>query len=142
MRSWVEGVLAVAVIFVIGTALFLFTGESFGDGTTDTTTPVAVDTEAAARGEDVATSTGCLACHTTDGTIGVGSTWKGLAGSSRPLDTGVTVEADDEYLTTSIIDPGAEVVAGFDNVMPPDYGEQLTDQEVSDLVEYIKSLSG
>lgn len=142
MRSWVEGVLAVAVILVIGTALFLFTGESFGSGTTDTTTPVPVDTEAAARGEEVATGTGCLACHTTDGTIGVGSTWKGLAGSSRPLDTGETVDADDAYLTTSIIDPGAQVVAGFDNVMPPDYGDQLTEQEVADLVEYIKSLSG
>lgn len=142
MRSWVEGVLAVAVILVIGTALFLFTGESLGGGTTDTTAPISVDTEAAVRGEALAASTGCLACHTTDGTTGVGSTWKGLAGSSRPLDTGETVEADDVYLMTSIIDPGAQVVAGFDNVMPPDYGEQLADQDVSDLVEYIKSLSG
>lgn len=142
MRSWVEGVLAVAVILVIGVALFLFTGESLGGGSTEADDPISVDTEAASRGEALAAATGCLACHTTDGTTGVGSTWKGLAGSSRPLDTGETVVADDTYLTTSIIDPGAQVVAGFDNVMPPDYGEQLTDGEVLDLVEYIKSLSG
>jgi cytochrome c oxidase subunit 2 len=76
-----------------------------------------------------------------DGTPGSGPTWKGVAGSSTPLVSGETVIADDAYLANSIVDPGSQVVQGFDNIMPPDYGESLTDQEVSDLVEYIKSLA-
>lgn len=141
MRSWTEGLLAVVVLLVVGGALFLFTGESLGGETTPTTQPVAADPEAAIRGEAVANGTGCLACHTVDGTPGSGPTWKGLAGSSRPLETGEVVTADNEYLRTAIIDPGAQVVAGFDNIMPPGYGDQLTEQEIGDLIEYIRSLS-
>lgn len=141
MRSWVEGVLALVVMVVVGGALFLFTGESLGGETTATTAPVTVDAEAATRGETVVNSIGCLACHTIDGTTGSGPTWKGLAGSSRPLEDGSVVTADDEYLRISIVDPGAQVVAGFDNIMLTDYEDQLTDQEISDVVEYIKSLS-
>ena len=141
MRSWTEGLLALVVLVVVGAALFLFTGESLGGETTATTQPVTVDPDAAVRGETVANNTGCLACHTVDGTTGSGPTWKGLAGSSRPLESGEVVNADDEYLTTSIVDPGAQVVAGFDNIMPQGYGDQLTEQEISDMVEYIKSLS-
>lgn len=141
MRSWVEAVLAVVVMVVVGGSLFLFTGESLGGEPSATTTPVTVDPEAATRGEEVANSTGCLACHTIDGTTGSGPTWKGLAGSSRPLEDGSVVPADDAYLHTSIVDPGAQVVAGFDNIMPTGYEDQLTEQEISDLVEYIKSLS-
>lgn len=139
MRSWVEGVLAVAVIVALGAALFMFSGESLG-GSTDTTQPIVFDPEAAARGETLAVDTGCLACHTIDGTTGVGSTWKGLAGSSRPLTSGETVIADDAYLTTAIVDPAAQIVAGFDNLMPPDYADKLTDDQVGDLVAYINSL--
>jgi cytochrome c oxidase subunit 2 len=100
-----------------------------------------VDPDAAVRGEIIANGTGCLACHTINGTPSSGPTWRGLAGSSRPLQSGEVVTADDVYLTNSIIAPGSEVVAGFDNLMPPDYGETLTEQEVGDLVEYIKSLA-
>ncbi len=48
---------------------------------------------------------------------------------------------DDVHLTNSIVDPGSQVVAGFDNIMSPDYEDSLTEQEVVDLVEYIKSLA-
>jgi hypothetical protein len=51
------------------------------------------------------------------------------------------VVADDAYLFNSIIAPAEQVVAGFDPIMPPDYGAALTEQEISDLVEYIGSLS-
>ncbi|HIE22574.1 MAG TPA: cytochrome c [Acidimicrobiia bacterium] len=139
MRSWWEAVLALAVVLALGAGLFFFSGGTLGQSTT--TTPVVVDTEAAARGEALATQLGCLACHSTDGTPGVGPTWKGLAGSSRPLASGESVVADDAYLLNSIVEPAEQVVAGFDPIMPPDYGETLSEQEISDLVEYIRSLS-
>ncbi|MEE8407553.1 MAG: c-type cytochrome [Acidimicrobiia bacterium] len=140
MRSWAEGVFALVIIGGLGVALFMFSGEVLGEGTIDTTS-ITVDPDAAIRGEIIAGGTGCLACHTTDGTPGSGPTWRGVAGSSRPLQSGEVVIADDVYMTNSILDPGSQVVVGFDNIMPPDYGDSLTEGEVGDLVEYIKSLA-
>ena len=145
MRTWTEAVLAVVVTAVVGVSLMLFTDVSLFDGGSDSTTAttinIEVDDESAARGELLAESNGCLACHTIDGTPSTGPTWKGVAGSSRPLETGESVIADDLYLFRSITDPASQIVAGFDNVMPATYDDTLSDQEISDLVEYIKSLS-
>jgi cytochrome c oxidase subunit 2 len=143
MNSWAEGTLAIAVTLVLGAGLWLFTGERVvGDETTETTTAVVVDSEAAARGEALASATGCLACHTIDGTTGAGPTWKGVAGASRPLTSGEEVVADDAYLFNSIVDPPSQVVLGFEpDVMPQIFADQLTVDEINDLVEYIKSLS-
>ena len=142
MDRWTEAILALAVTALVGVSLMLSTGESLiGSGaTTSTTINIEVDDESASRGMVLADSNGCLACHTIDGTPSTGPTWKGVAGSSRPLETGESVVADDLYLFRSITDPGSQVVAGFDNVMPATYGDTLSDQEISDLVEYIKSL--
>jgi len=141
MSNWVEGALALAVTLVVGAGLWLFTGEPVSDESPDSTTPIVVDTEAAARGQILASDTGCLACHTIDGAISTGPTWKGVAGATRPLVTGEQVVADNSYLFNSIIDPPSQVVSGFEPVMPATYSEQLTEQEINDLVEYIKSLS-
>ncbi|HEY4606703.1 MAG TPA: cytochrome c [Acidimicrobiia bacterium] len=140
MRSWAEGALALGLTLVLGVALWQFTGESIDTGASDTTTPVAFDSEGAARGETIAADNGCLACHTIDGTAGTGPTWKGLAGASRPLASGESVVADDAYLFNSIVAPSSQVVAGFDAVMPATYAETLTEDDMNDLVEYVKSL--
>lgn len=141
MNRWSEGVLALLVLVGFGVILFLFTGAELGDGATDTTQPAAIDQAAADRGQILAESTGCLACHSVDGTPGSGPTWRGLAGSSRPLTTGESVVADDAYLFSSIVDPANQLVEGYEAIMPPDYGESLTEAEVEDLVEYMKSLA-
>lgn len=141
MRRWIEGVLALAIMLAIGLGLYLSTGQSLaGNGAPDTV-PIAADPEAATRGAVLAEGTGCLVCHSVDGTPGSGPTWKGLAGSSRPLESGETVIADDEYLHAAIVDPSREIVTGYQDVMPGHYGTQLSEQEINDLVEYIKSLS-
>ena len=141
MTTWSEGLLALMVLTAFGAALFMFSGAELVDGTTDTTQPAAIDEAAAARGEVLAETTGCLACHTLTGVPGTGPTFLGLAGSSRPLASGETVIADDAYLFSSIVDPANQIVEGYEAVMPPDYGDTLTESEVEDLVEYIKSLS-
>ena len=140
MNSWTEGALALIVVVGLGVGLFLFTGQSLGDGG-GTIPPVAVDPEAAARGEVLAEGNGCLQCHTTDGRPGSGPTWKGLAGSIRPLTGGGEVVADDAYLFNSIVDPHSQVVDGFEAIMPTFYADQLDEQQINDLVEYIKSLA-
>ena len=140
MRSWAEAALAILVVIALGAALFLFTGESLGAGSSDTTEPIAFDPAAAARGQITAESTGCLQCHTVNGATSTAPTWKGLSGSNRPLASGESVTADEAYLRNAIIDPASQVVKGYDAIMPADYGDALTDEELEALVAYINSL--
>ena len=142
MNSWSEGALALIVVMGLGIGLYLFAGQELGDGAggSDTTQPITVDREAASRGEVLAEGQGCLQCHTTDGTSASGPTWKGLAGSTRPLESGEEVVADDAYLFSSIVDPNSQVVEGYEAIMPTFYSDQLDEQQITDLVEYMKSL--
>ncbi len=143
MKSAAEAGLALIVVLVLGAGFWLYGGgELGGDGAAATTTTIVVDPEAAGRGLQLANDAGCLACHTVDGTPGTGPTFSGVAGASRPLESGESVIADTAYLFNSIVDPGAQLVAGYDNVMPGDYADQLTEAEINDLVTYIQSLAG
>jgi cytochrome c oxidase subunit II len=84
-------------------------------------------------------STDCLSCHSIDGTRLVGPTWLGLYGSERPLEDGAVVTADEEYLHTAIVDPSAQIVAGFPDIMPQTYGA-WPEEDIQAIVEYIKTL--
>jgi cytochrome c oxidase subunit 2 len=55
------------------------------------------------------------------------------------LEDGRRVRADEAYLTRSMMEPTADVVASFKPVMPGFFGV-LPQPEVAALVEYIKSL--
>lgn len=90
-------------------------------------------------GEKVAASMGCRACHSVDGRKGVGPTWEGLYGSEVTLKDGSTVTADDEYLRRAIVDPSADKVEGYSTPMPT---VKLTDEQVDQLVTYIRELGG
>lgn len=93
----------------------------------------------AARGRRVATREGCMQCHSVDGSRLLGPTWRGLFGSEVALRSGESVRADEAYLTESMMDPQAKVVADFAPAMPS-YQGQLEPPEVAALVEFIKSL--
>jgi cytochrome c oxidase subunit 2 len=90
-------------------------------------------------GEQLATQLGCLSCHKPDGT-GVGPSWTGLYGSQVTLESGQTVTADEAYIKESILDPNAKIVAGYQPVMP-DVAGQINDTQLTDLMDYIKSLA-
>ncbi len=94
--------------------------------------------DAGARGQDIARSEGCAACHGSNGQGGVGPSWVGLYGSQVELEDGTTVTADDEYLTRAITDPGADIVKDSTLIMP---NNGLSDDEVADVVAYIRDLS-
>lgn len=102
------------------------TGESSGD-------PVE-------RGSKLAQQYGCVACHSQDGTVIVGPGWKGIYGHQVTLTDGTSVEVNDEYLKESIVDPASKLVQGFQNLMPNTYRDQLTDEQIADIIEFIKSL--
>jgi cytochrome c2 len=82
----------------------------------------------ARKGEQLFASKGCSGCHSTGTKTVVGP---GLAGVADRAGAEV-------YLWESIRNPAAFIVPGFPNAMPP-FGT-LTDQEVNDLIEYLKTL--
>lgn len=82
----------------------------------------------------------CQQCHSTDGTPGIGPTMLGLYGSTETMADGETVQVDENYLRESILEPGARIVEGYQNVMPPTYGG-LSERQVSALITYIEELS-
>lgn len=95
----------------------------------------------AERGQALFAQYGCVACHTVDGTPkpGGGPTLKGSFGKQVALTGGATVTSDENYLRESILVPAAKVVNGFPPIMPAFQG-QMSDQQVNDLIAYIKTL--
>jgi mono/diheme cytochrome c family protein len=79
---------------------------------------------------------GCITCHETR----KGPSLLGLFGSKQQLTNGNLVIVDETYISNSILTPFSEVVEGYQPIMPTFKG-QITDEELADLVEYIKSLS-
>ena len=67
----------------------------------------------------------------------IGPTWQGLFGSTVALADGSSVKADETYLTQAIRDPNSQIVAGFNPGMPQ---LPLTDLQVKDVIEFIKTL--
>lgn len=91
-------------------------------------------------GQDLIEDRQCSSCHTSDDSEGLGPTFKGLYGSPRTLADGTQVTADEKYLIDSIRSPDKQIVKSYDvgSMPPPDV--PLTDQEISEIIAYIKSL--
>lgn len=93
------------------------------------------------RGEALLQTKACTTCHTTDPNIpSTGPTFAGLYGSEVYLTGGSSVTADDDYLRESIISPLAKLTEGYQPAMP-NYEGQLTDQEIDDILAYLKTLA-
>ena len=92
-----------------------------------------------AEGQRVAAAQGCLKCHSVDGSRHIGPTWVDLYLRREKLKGGEIVVVDEAYLTKSMMDPGAQLVDGYQNVMPTFQGK-LSPPEAAAIVEYIKSL--
>jgi len=89
-------------------------------------------------GQKLSNSKGCMVCHSVDGVKQQPCpNWKGLFGRERPLVSGDTVVADEEYLTNSILNSWDQVVQGYGKTMPP---YNFPEQEIAALVAYLKSL--
>lgn len=96
----------------------------------------------AQAGQQLFTSKGCISCHSIDGSKRVGPIMKGLYGSKIKVTTGGKqreVTADDAYLKKSMLEPNADVVVGYQPIMPPQKGV-LNDNEIASIVEYVKTL--
>lgn len=83
---------------------------------------------------------GCASCHA-GGPAQRGAKLEGIFGKEVKLVGGQTAARDDAYLRNSILNPGGQVVEGFQPIMPTFKG-QVTEEQLVSLVAYIKSLSG
>jgi cytochrome c oxidase subunit 2 len=88
-------------------------------------------------GELVFQNSGCTGCH--NGIAGIAPSLDGLYGEEVPLGNGETVIADEKYLRESILNPKTKVVQGYQPVMP-EYQNQLSEEQVEALIQYIVSL--
>lgn len=88
-----------------------------------------------ALGKQTFTTTGgCGACHTLADA--------GTSGTSGP-DLGKTLRGKDAaFIRTSIVDPNAQIAAGYPaNVMPQSFGQSLSSQQLDGLVAYLANVS-
>lgn len=95
----------------------------------------------AEKGEVLFRGLGCLACHKVKGEgAPVGPELMGIYGKTVELATGEKIEVTEAYLRESIVDPDAKVVKGFPpGVMPKAYAG-LSQEDLNNLVAFIKSL--
>lgn len=81
---------------------------------------------------------GCVSCHGVS--TGMAPSLAGLYMSKVHLTSGATAIANDAYIREAILDPSAHVPVGYQPIMPV-FKDQLNEEQVLDLIAYIKSLS-
>ena len=81
----------------------------------------------------------CNTCHSVNGDTLIGPSLKGVAGSEVELTGGTKVIADENYIRESIMDPMKKIAKGFAPAMPTFRG-MLSDEEVNQLIAYLKTL--
>ncbi len=82
---------------------------------------------------------GCAPCHSTDGTPKVGPSFKGIYGQTHEFENSPPAVVDDNYIRESILDPSAKIRKGYPDRMSV-YKGQLSDDQITALIEYIKTL--
>jgi cytochrome c oxidase subunit 2 len=109
--------------------------------------PPRMDSAAAAipgaAGKLIIQSKACIACHTSDGTKLVGPSFKGIYGHKITVVTNGEereIVVDDEYIRKSILEPDADVVKGFTKGQMVTYKDQLKEEEIKQIIEYIRTL--
>lgn len=95
-----------------------------------------------AAGRDLMQQQGCISCHSTDGSIIAGPSFKDIWNRSTTVirnGNEVEIEANEEYLVKAIREPMDDIVKGWDPIMPP--YDHLSAEEVGQMLDYMKSLS-
>jgi cbb3-type cytochrome c oxidase subunit III len=94
-------------------------------------TPVPGDTPEE-RGRNLFQGMGCIGCHKINGE----------GGAVGPELTNVYGEKGEDYIHQSIIQPNAVIAEGYQpNLMPQIFGERLSEENLSDIIAYLASVS-
>jgi cytochrome c oxidase subunit II len=97
------------------------------------------------EGEQLYETLGCASCHSLDGSIIVGPSFKGLYGSRvKVLTDGKAREvvADDAYIRSSVRTPNKDVAAGFPAGVMPNLSAEIDAKQMQALITFIKGQSG
>lgn len=89
-------------------------------------------------GERLFHDRGCSGCHAPNSQFHA-PLLQGLYRKPVPLADGTMVTADDQYLRDSILQPGKQISAGYDNIMPS-FSGHLTEEEIMQLIAYLKAI--
>jgi len=81
----------------------------------------------------------CDACHSTDGSLNRGPTFKDHYGKEILHTDGSVGIIDDQYIRESIIAPRKLIAEGFPPIMPS-YKPVLNEEEIANIITYIKTL--
>ncbi len=110
----------------------------------DTTKVAATEIDSpTATGKRIMQNIGCFACHSLDGTKLVGPSFKGIWGAEHTVVTGKEtrkITVDEAYITRSIYDPNADVVEGFMKGLMVSYQGQLSEEDIANIIEYLKTV--
>jgi len=104
---------------------------------------VAIADVPGATGKKIMKNIGCFACHTVDGTKLVGPSFKGIWGEEQTVVTGKEtrkVTVDEAYIKRSIYEPNADVVEGFMKGLMVSYQGQLSEDDINQIIEYLKTV--
>lgn len=85
----------------------------------------------------------CISCHSLDGTKIVGPSFKGIWGKTETVitnDAEREITIDEAYIKHSIVEPNADVVKGFNKGLMISYKDLVSEKEMNDIIEYIKTL--
>ncbi len=82
----------------------------------------------------------CYTCHSLDGSLIQGPSFKGRFGSELTMTDGTTVVSDENYLRESILNPRTKIAEGFKPIMPTFQGI-LKDRQIDALIAYIKAMN-
>ncbi|HYW94274.1 MAG TPA: cytochrome c oxidase subunit II [Bacteroidales bacterium] len=100
--------------------------------------------EPEAAGLAILKKNGCTACHSSDGSRLVGPSYQGIWGEQQVIvENGQekTVTVDSAYIRQSIYDPNSQVVKGFQKGLMQPYEGVVTEDDLSKIIEYLKSLN-
>jgi mono/diheme cytochrome c family protein len=100
--------------------------------------PRSTGTPLPAQGDVLFEQLGCSGCHRAAGQP-IAPRLEGLYGQTVRFQDGSQTVADDAYIRRSILDPSAQVVEGFQPIMPPFQG-RVNEDQLQALVTYIQSI--
>jgi cytochrome c oxidase subunit 2 len=87
----------------------------------------------AVQGEELFVSQ-CGSCHVLQAA--------GTQGQVGPNLDEVLQGADADFVRESIVDPSASIAEGYEDVMPKNFGQQFTDEQINGLVDYLLESTG
>jgi cytochrome c oxidase subunit 2 len=87
-------------------------------------------------GERLFHDRGCSGCHSPNSQFRA-PLLQGLYRIPVPLADGTMAKADDQYLRDSILQPGKQITAGYQNIMPS-FAGHLSEEEIMQLIAYLK----